>query len=224
MRGLLGRLERRGHAGARADLGERRSQRGEQVLFGLDHGPILRLAPRAAGARAVDTTGCNPAGRRFAGMAGFAAPDRVQPSGPRRGIMRTLPAADHALELHHHHRTPAPTTRRRCRRRSASTACCASSAKARPARSSCATTTSTTATWRSSACAPAPWPTPHGRPLLRALLRRRGRAGGPPAAPERGADLRRRGRPERALPGDGVRGRQHAAAATAAPTSCCRWS
>ena len=43
------------------------------------------------------------------------------------------------------------------------------------------------------------------RPLLRALLRRRGRAGRPAAAPERGADLRRRGRPGRALPGDGVR-------------------
>ena len=49
------------------------------------------------------------------------------------------------------------------------------------------------------------------RPLFRALLRRRGRARRPAAAPERGPDLRRRARPGRAVPGHGVRRRQHAA-------------
>ena len=65
---------------------------------------------------------------------------------------------------------------------------------------------------------------PDRRPLLGALLRRRGGAGRQAPAPERGADLRRRPRPGRALPGDGVRGRRHASARTAAPTSCSRSS
>ena len=52
---------------------------------------------------------------------------------------------------------------------------------------------------------------PDRRPLFRALLRRRGGAGRQAAAPERGPDLRRRARPGRAVPGHGVRRRQHAA-------------
>ena len=52
---------------------------------------------------------------------------------------------------------------------------------------------------------------PDRQPLLRALLRRRGGARRPAAAPERRPDLRRRARPGGALPGHGVRRRQHAA-------------
>ena len=69
-----------------------------------------------------------------------------------------------------------------------------------------------------------PAPTRSTATTQRALLRRRGGAGRPPAAPERGADLRRGARPDGAVPGDGVRARRARCGRTAAPTSCCRSS
>ena len=221
MRRQLGRFEGRGQIAARAYLGDGFGERARQRLLGLDHRRrILRAALVATGQ-----------GARVQRRVIFA------PEWPRRARARRRHRERRCVILgrrfgappaHVRSRLPChPAARRRgcvagadrqipCR--------CASSAKARPARSSCAATTSAAATWRSSACALGRSRRPGRRPLLGALLRRRGGARRPAAAPERGADLRRGGRAGRAVPGDGVRRGVTLRRVSAAPTSCCRSS
>ena len=213
----LRRLERGGERAARAHFGDRRAQRVEQFVHGLGssaNSTRRRLRaprpPRGAKSRASVNDG---------NVRAHCASDARCKNARRRPPPR-CPSPLSALRS-----TPSPRRRRRrCRRRSASTACSAASAKARPARSSSAYDDFQRPRRRDQAGARRRPRRPDRRPLLGALLRRRGGAGRPAAAPERRADLRRGADPvEPYLVMEYVR-RQHAAAATAAPTSCCRSS
>ena len=78
VRGLLGRFEHRRERRIGCDLGDGRAQRVDELLFGLDHGSILRGTPGAA---------CSPSrGSNCAGIVAVCRP--LRPGVQRRAVRR----------------------------------------------------------------------------------------------------------------------------------------
>ena len=197
MRGLLGGLEAGHQRGLGRHLGDGRGQGLQQLLLGLDHGRgfYVRGWQRPRRGRRLQavplwrpecTLWCAGAASQCPGSPRqddrhHAARPRPQHRPRPARADRQVPGAAAPGRRRHERGVPRP---RRLPRPPGG-----DQARARAALG-----------WRR-----------HRGALQPALLRRRGRVGGPAAAPERGADLRRGGRRHAPVPGDGVRARRHAA-------------
>ena len=206
MRGLLGRFEGRRAAAAAgltsaiaAPSAASRSCLAWIIEPILRGGPCTRIRPRRCGSRGCRGVNCCSC----TGLSAARGPMRESPDPGCRPLpmsniitpqLETMADARAAARADRQVPRPRPARRRRDQR-----------SLPRPRRLPGPQR-------RDQARAPVALGDPVRRPLLRALLRGRGRAGRAAAAPERGADLRRGARPGRALPGDGIRARQHAAA------------